>query len=206
VESLRARIEAHLESVRRRLVESVPELSTFLADFCEEVRVGEGVLELRVGDYSLALLDPVVCTVGRATAYVRDVLTVSLQPEVTRRLLWFRAVEVRDARSLGRLQTRLARLVSRAMELYTRPPDLGTMLSEVCGSLALEPSETVGSLKLLEYEVPFGRACVYVHNATYSCKAEGATYRVVLRGVVSASVDSYVRPIGFRGAEVHGQT
>jgi hypothetical protein len=203
VESL---IEAHLESVRRRLLESVPELSTFLADSCREVRVGEDVLELRVGDYRLVLVDPAVCTIGRVTAYVRDVLTVSLHPEATRRFLWFRAVEVRDARSLGRLQSRFARLVSRAMELYAKPPDLNTMLSEVCGSLVLEPSETVGSLKLLEYEVPFGRACVYVHNAIYSCKAEGAVLRIVLKGVVSASVDSYTRPIGFRGVEVHGQT
>jgi hypothetical protein len=157
VESL---IEAHLESVRRRLVESVPELGTFLADFCREV---------------------------------------------TKRFLWFRAVEVRDARSLGRLQSRFARLVSRAMELYAKPPDLNTMLSEVCGSLVLEPSEVAGSLKLLEYEVPFGRASVYVNNA-YSYKAEGAILRIVLRGVVSASVDSYIRPVGFRGFEVHVQT
>jgi hypothetical protein len=206
VESPRARVEAHLESIRRRLLESVPELSTFLADFCREVRVGEDVLELRVGDYKLALVDPVVCAVGRATAYVRDVLTVSLQPEATRRFLWFRAVEVRDARSLGRLQSRFAKLVYKVMELYAKPPDFNAMLSEVCGSLVLEPSETVGSLKLLEYEVPFGRASVYVNNATYSCKAEGATLRIVLKGVVSASVDSYARPVGFRGFEVHEQT
>jgi hypothetical protein len=203
VESLRA----GFESIRRRLVESVPELTAFLSDFCREVRVGEDVLELRVGDYRLVLVDPVVCTTGRATAYVRDVLTVGLLPEAVRRLLWFRSVEVRDVGSLGRLQSRLARLVGRAMELYTKPPDFNAMLSEVCGNPVLEPSETVGALKLLEYEVPFGRACVHVYNATYACRVEGATYRVVFRGVVSASVDSYVRPVGFRGVEVlHGQT